>query len=64
MVDRAALAAMCPGSLLVNVARGALIDEQGLLDALNTGYLAGAGLDVFAHERYPASGPLVRARVM
>jgi phosphoglycerate dehydrogenase-like enzyme len=59
LIDRAALAVMRPGARLVNVARGALIDEAALLDALDRGRLAGAGLDVFAHEPYPPSGPLV-----
>src|SRR5690242_2035365 len=58
LIDRAALAVMRPGARLVNVARGALIDEAALLDALDRGRLAGAGLDVFAHEPYPPSGPL------
>ena len=58
LIDRAALAAMRPGARLVNIARGALIDEAALLEALDQGHLAGAGLDVFTHEPYPASGPL------
>jgi phosphoglycerate dehydrogenase-like enzyme len=58
LIDRAALAAMRPGARLVNVARGALIDEAALLVALDEGRLAGAGLDVFTDEPYPASAPL------
>jgi len=58
LIDRAALATMRAGARLVNVARGALIDEAALLEALDQGRLAAAGLDVFTHEPYPASAPL------
>ena len=58
LIDRAAIAAMRPGARLVNVARGALIDEAALLEALEQGRLAGAGLDVYTNEPYPASAPL------
>jgi phosphoglycerate dehydrogenase-like enzyme len=58
LIDRTAIAAMRPGAQLVNVARGALIDETALLEALDQERLAGAGLDVFTNEPYSASAPL------
>jgi phosphoglycerate dehydrogenase-like enzyme len=52
------LQAMRPGAWLVNIARGALLDAHAALAHLNTGHLAGIGLDVFPAEPYPADGPL------
>lgn len=60
MFDAAAFAAMRPGSVFVNVARGGLVDEAALLDALESGRLAGAGLDVHAHEPADPSSALLR----
>ncbi len=58
LIDAGAIAAMRPGALLVNVARGGLLDERAALDALEAGQLGGLGTDVYAREPYPAGGPL------
>ena len=57
-IGREQLALMKPTAILVNVARGAVVNEEALLEALQQGSIAGAGLDVFETEPLPAGHPL------
>ena len=51
------LAKLKPGSILVNISRGPIVEEEALIDALRSGHLAGAGLDVFDREPLPPDHP-------
>ena len=58
IVSAAVLAAMKPSSFLINVARGGIIDEPALVQALSERRIAGAALDVFSQEPLPEDHPL------
>lgn len=61
LIGEAQLRRMKPTALLINTARGALVDEAALVRALNGGWLAGAALDAYATEPLPADHPLRQA---
>lgn len=61
MIDRRALGLMKRSALLINCARGGLVDEEALAEALATGRLAGAGLDTLAAEPPAPDSPLLTA---
>ncbi len=62
LVNEQRLQLMKPTAFLINTSRGPLIDEKALTDALNTGKIAGAGLDVLSQEPPEADNPLLKAK--
>ncbi len=60
LIGREAIAKLKPGSIILNVARGGIVDEAAVAEALENGHLAGAGIDVFEHEP-PVDSPLLAA---
>ncbi len=58
MMGEKELALLPKGAILINIGRGALVDEQALIRALQSGHLGGAGLDVFEVEPLPKTSPL------
>jgi D-3-phosphoglycerate dehydrogenase len=60
LIGRDAIAKLRPGSIVLNVARGGVVDEAAVAEALRSGHLGGAGIDVFEHEP-PVDSPLLDA---
>ena len=58
LIDRRRLALMKPSAYMIVISRGGIVDEEALLEAIKSGRLAGAGLDVFAQEPLPETSPL------
>ena len=62
MMNREAFSKMKEGAIFVNTARGALVDEEALRDALDSGHLLGAGVDVLCEEPMSPNCPLLHAK--
>ena len=60
LISRACIEAMKPGVILVNTARAAIVDEEAMIDALKSGHIRHAGLDVFNTEPLPKDHPLTK----
>ncbi|XP_065222708.1 glyoxylate reductase/hydroxypyruvate reductase-like [Planococcus citri] len=60
IINRARISSMKPNAILVNIARGGLIDEEALIEALQNKKIGGAGLDVFSKEPLPSDSPLIK----
>jgi phosphoglycerate dehydrogenase-like enzyme len=58
LLGEAELRTMRPGAVLINIARGSLVDEDALVEVLRSGHLGGAALDVFRREPLPPDSPL------
>lgn len=62
LISRACIEAMKRGVILINTARGAIVDEEAMIDALKSGHIRHAGLDVFNIEPLPVDHPLTKLR--
>jgi phosphoglycerate dehydrogenase-like enzyme len=60
LINKRALGLMRPTAVLLNVARGEIVDQPALVEALQAGKIRGAGLDTFAHEPLDPSHPLLQ----
>lgn len=57
LIDADAVKRMRKGARLINIARGEVVDESALIEALRSGHLSGAHIDAFTHEPLPADSP-------